>query len=884
VFKIVKRYAFQAVAACCKNTGITICIYFFCAITVGAQTIPQQKISIDLKDVPLAEVLSEISIKSNLRFSYNPKRMEAERQVSYRAVNKSVSEILTELAEQFEFQYSIVEDQVVLKPKGKPEKTQAQFATLSGYIKDGANGEALIGATIFIQELKVGTAANAYGFFSITLPVGSYEVVASFIGYKPISKVVSLQVSTMENILLTEEPPLLEEIIVTPSEEVAEEVKVNKLNVQPRAVEERPALFGEVDVVKSLESVPGFKLHSDGSTFYYVRGGQRDQNLVLIDDSPIYNPSHLLGLFSTIIPDAVTDINIYKGDIPASMGGRLSSTLDIHTKKGNDQFTQVWGNVGFISTKLGVEGPIKKNASSFLISGRFSRLQWLFQAQDPSINKFNFHDLTGKMNFKLNSTNRIFFSFYTGSDNYFNGNNGINWSNRAGTFRWNNILNSKLFLNTTLSASGYDYNLYTDVSKDERWNSHISNVNLKSDFSYFVKPQNEITFGVGLNGYKFNPGNLQSGSLNQKTSNTSVRNSLEFVLYGNQEIKLNKHWGLNYGLRFSTWTNTGEAFEYIFDASGNPADTLYYQSGESYITFANLEPRVTVQYLLNEHAALKASYMRNVQHVHLISNSISPFTSLDVWLPSSYNIRPQRADQLTLGYHDLHAQTGISWVLETFYKKMYNQIDYESHAELLLNPLLENQLRFGEGNAYGFELQAKKEQGRLRGMAGYSYARAKRKFEDLNNGKTFNALGDRPNQINLTLSYDINLRWMVGLNWNYLTGAPYSSPVSFYTYNDLETPIYGQKNNDRLPNYHRLDASATWKLNKSPEKKYKHSLTFGIYNLYGRKNSVFINYNKTELGYRDFKVPSNVLENDRTISQFFLFQFTPSVSYIFKWR
>ncbi|MBK7649654.1 MAG: TonB-dependent receptor [Flammeovirgaceae bacterium] len=335
-------------------------------------------------------------------------------------------------------------------------------------------------------------------------------------------------------------------------------------------------------------------------------------------------------------------------------------------------------------------------------------MQWLFQAQDPSINKFNFYDLTGKMNFKLNSTNRIFFSFYAGSDNFFSGNNGINWSNRAGTFRWNKILTNKLFLNTTLSTSGYDYNLYTDVSKDERWNSHISNVNLKSDFSFFLKPQNEITFGVGLNGYKFNPGNLQSGSANQKTSNTSVRNSLEFVLYGNQEIKVNKHWGLNYGMRFSTWTNTGEAFEYIFDDSGNPVDTLNYQSGKSYITFANLEPRVTVQYLFNEHAALKASYMRNVQNLHLISNSISPFTSLDVWLPSSYNIKPQRADQLTLGYHDLHAQTGISWVLETFYKKMYNQIDYANHAELLLNPLLENQLRFGEGHAYGFEFQAKR--------------------------------------------------------------------------------------------------------------------------------------------------------------------------------
>lgn len=863
---------------------LALCLCFFCVGSFQAQTIPELKISIEKKNYSLKEILNKISSKANIRFSYNPKRMKTDRKVDYQAIDKLVSEIMIDLAMHYDFQYSVVEDQVVLKPGAKSQKTEESLVTLHGYIRSKADGEALIGATLFFKELKTGTVTNSAGFFSITLPAGSYEITASFIGYRPVVKTIVIPISTMENILLMEEPPVLDEIIVTPAEEDVEQVEVSKVNIKPSAVEERPALFGEMDVVKSLESVPGFKLHSEGSTFYYVRGGQRDQNLVLMDDSPIYNPSHLLGLFSTIIPDAVTDINIYKGDIPASMGGRLSSTLEIHTKKGNDQVTQIWGNLGVTSTRVGVEGPIKKNTSSYLVSGRFSRLKWIFQGLDPAINKFNFYDLTGKINFKLNSGNRIFFSFYTGADNYFSGNNGINWANRALTFRWNTILSNRLFLNTTLSASGYDYNLYTNVAEDERWNSHISNINLKSDFSYFVKPQSEITFGVGLNGYRFNPGNLQTGSINQQVSNTSVRNSLEFVLYGNQELFLNKHWGLNYGIRFSTWTNTGEAFEYEFDSAGNPLDTTYYQAGESYITFANLEPRITLQYLVNEHASLKASYMRNVQNIHLISNSISPFTSLDVWLPSSYHIQPQRADQLTLGYHDTHRQTGITWVVESFYKRMYNQIEYENHAMLLVNPLFENQLRFGTGTAYGFELQVKKEQGRLRGMAGYSYARAKRKFEDINDGRPFNAFGDRPNQINLALSYDLNLRWMFSLDWNYMTGAPYSSPISFYRFNDLETPIYGLKNNDRLPDYHRLDVSATWKLNRNLERKFKHSLTFAVYNAYGRKNSVFVNYNKTELGYRDFKIDSNLLENERVISQFFLFQVTPSVSYTFKWR
>lgn len=864
---------------------ISLSILLTASLPVNAQKIPDKKITLESKDLSLAELLEQVSQKSGIRFSYNPKRMQAERKVNYQAIEKSVAEILADLAERFEFQYSFVEDQVILKPAKKTERPVEQFVTLSGYIKDAANGEALIGSTIFIKELQVGTVSNTYGFFSITLPKGTYEVISSFIGYKHFSKTIDLQTSVMEDILLTEEPPVLDEIVVTAaSDEIIEEIQVSKTNVKPRSVEERPALFGEMDVLKSLESVPGFKLHSDGSTFYYVRGGQRDQNLVLIDDSPIYNPSHLLGLFSTIIPDAVTDINIYKGDMSASLGGRLSSVLDIHTKKGNDQHTQVWGNIGLISTKLGVEGPFKKDVSSFLVSGRFSRLQWLFQLQDESIKKFSFHDLTGKMNFKLSATDRIFFSFYTGSDNYFSGNNGINWANNAGTFRWNHVITDRLFLNTTLSASGYDYFVYTDVSKNQRWNSHISNLNLKTDFSYFIKPQSELTFGLGVNGYRFNPGNLQTGASNTQISNVSARNSLEFILYGNHQVTLNKKWGLNYGLRLSSWTNSGEAFEFKFNDAHSPIDTLIFEKGDPYITYLNAEPRLTIQYLINEHSSLKASYSRNVQNVHLISNSISPFTSLDVWLPSSFNIQPQRSDQVSFGYYHRLTRSGISLVAETFYKKLHNQIDYETHAETLLNPFLESELRFGEARAYGVEFQATRNEGRLRGTTGYSYARARRTFAELNDGKSYNAFSDRPHQINLTLSYDINLRWMFGVNWNYFTGAPFSSPVSFYNYNGLEVPVYGQKNNDRYPTYHRLDASATLKLNKNVEKKYQHSLTFSVYNVYGRKNSVFINFNKTEVSDRDFKVPSNMLVSDRAISQFYLFQFTPAISYNFKWK
>ncbi|MEQ8364748.1 MAG: TonB-dependent receptor [Cyclobacteriaceae bacterium] len=840
------------------------------------------RLSLDFQSISLEEALDIISNQSGASFSYNPRKIPGDQKITYEASEKTLIEILDALSSIASFEYETVEGKIVLKPKANnPER---QKSTLSGFIKDNSNGEALIGASIWIEELKVGTTSNVFGFFSLTVPSATYDISFSYVGFNGLVRRIDLQISQTQNVSMQMAPALLDEIVVTSFEpQLVSEIQVSKTNWRPATISEKPSFFGEPDAVKSLEMVPGIKMHSDGSTFYYVRGGNRDQNMIIIDDAPIFNPSHLLGLFSTIIPDAVNDITLYKGSMPASLGGRLSSIMDVRTRKGNNQQFELSGNVALLSSKLSLEGPIKKGKSSFLLSSRVSRVKWIFALFNDDIKDFQFHDLTGKVNFDLSQDDKLYFSFYNGGDKFLTSNNGIEWSNRATTVRWNHVFSKRLFLNTTLAAGVYDYFLHTDRSTQTKWNSHLSNVNLKGDFSYFKNPNEEFDFGLSIGGYNFNPGNVsRKGSPIPPV--VSVRNSNEFVLYGNHEIKLGNHWSLNYGLRISTWTNEGEAFEFVFDNNRNPVDTLFFKKGDKYKNYQNIEPRITVSYNINDNNSFKVSASRNVQNIHLITNSISPFSSFEVWLPSSVNIKPQAANQLVLGYYHYIPNTGLSFEVESFYKEMKNQIDYEAHAETLLNPLLERELRFGAAKGYGIEFQMKKEEGRLRSWVGYSYSRAKGKFPGVNNGKEFNTFYDRPHQVNITMSYDINLRWNIGMNWNYYTGAPYSSPVSFYNFNGLEIPVYGQKNNDRLPDYHRLDLSATLNLNKNVESRFKHNLIFSIYNFYNQKNALFVNYNKTEQQDGGFKVPSNLLDKNTVSTQFYLFQFTPSIAYNFKWK
>ena len=852
------------------------CLCFYLCFSVDLEA---QEITIKVVDTELPEVLILIENQNEQRFAFNNSLVPEGTLISYEG-SGTVDEVLTAILDPLGLDFEFLEKQIIIKRKsaGPPGK-----GTLKGYIKDELNGEALIGASVYFQELGIGTVTNPFGFFSIPVPNGTYELTISFIGYDEIKRTIEISGSTNFSILMAERPPVLEEVIVTSYQSRSiEEIQMSKDQIRPKTVEDMPALFGETDVIKSLEFMPGIKSHSDGSTFFYVRGGNRDQNLILIDDAPIFNSSHLLGIFSTVIPDAINSIEIYKGNMPANLGGRLSSIIDIRTKKGNDQRMEVWGNAGLISTKLGVEGPIKKGQSSFLISGRASRIKWLFDESIEDLKRLNFYDFTGKLNFKTSSRDNIYISTYAGEDNYFVDNFGIEWSNLAGSIRWNRILKDNLFMNTTLAGSSYEYFLTTDVTTNTRWKSRIATISLKGDFTYFPKANSTIDFGAELNGYNFNPGNLSTDDPNVIPPLVSVKNSLELVLYGSHNMRINEHFGIEYGLRLSSWTNQGAAFEFEYNENFNVTDTLFFDEGEDYAEFGNIEPRLGLSYFIDDHSALKFSYSRNVQNVHLISNSISPFTSLEVWLPSGINIQPQIANQVAIGYSQLFENSGLLFSVEGYYKHMQNQIDYEPHAETLLNPLLEGELRFGEGRSYGLEFLLKKEQGRFRGWAGYTASRAKRQFSDLNAGESFNAFYDRPHEVNMVLTYDLTDRITLGTNWTYYTGSPFSSPTGFFQYNGLEAPIYDQKNNDRLPDYHRLDASATFRLNKNLDNRFTHDLSFSIFNLYGRKNSLFINYNKTETETGDFVISSNLVDTERTASQYYLFQFTPSVTYNFR--
>lgn len=852
-------------------------------ISADAQkTLPPVPITMDVKDQPLGYVLDQLSRQSHLSFSYNPKRIPLDRKVSITCEDLLLGDVLKKVLGDAGVTYSFVENQIVLQ-RARPAKGDSKSSiTISGYVRDKKTGEALIGSTIYVPALSTGAVTNDFGFYSLSIPPGDYQIEYSFIGFKSEKKFIHLVNAQTEHIELEDVPPILEEVVISePVFSSLDQRQTSQFDIRPQLVEKRPAMLGEPDVVKSLEMIPGVKIHSDGSTFYYVRGGARDQNLILIDDAPIFNPSHLLGFFSTVIPDAVNRMTFYKGDMPASLGGRISSVLDIETRKGNDKRFSAWGGVGLIATRLGIEGPFKENKSSYLLSGRFSRLAWIFKNDNNDIQEFGFWDLTGKVNFRLNERNRIYVSFYSGRDAYLNLNSGLEWSNRTATFRWNHLFNDRLFLNTTVSSGEYDYFLHQNRTTSTSWNSHIANFNIKTDFTYFVNTTNDWSFGLHLAGYNFNPGNVSTQTAFQAPV-VSVRNTSEVILYGQNNLQLNDKLRVSYGARINNWNNLGGAFEYIYDQNRNPVDTLFYSQGKKYNQFNRIEPRLSANYLLTGHSMLKASVSRNVQNIHLINNSISPFTSLEVWLPSSFNIQPQAAWMGTIGYYRDFENFALEG--EIFYKHMNHQIDYEPHAETLLNPYLESELRFGKTSARGVEALLKKHRGRWNGMVGYTYSRSFSRFADLNEGERYPSVADRPHQINVVSTFEINRKWSLGLNWIYASGTPYSAPTGFYYFNGQEVPVYGAKNNTRLPDYHRLDFSAELKLNKNPENKYQHSLSLAIYNAYGRKNILFVDYNKVVSGADSYEVPVNLADRDRITTQRYLLRFTPSITYNFKWR
>ena len=854
----------------------------------------------DVENTPLGEVLRQISEKGDIQFSYSSQIISTNQEISFKCTNKSVKDVLNEILGSRGIDWLEVENQVVLKLR--ITERQAENPTLSraipvhaisGYVYDSLTGEALIGANVMVKKLVKGTTSNEYGFYSLSLPEGVAEIEFSYLGFRGETYLLNLVKDTLISPDLREVSFGMREVVISArdNEQLPAVNQPGDFNFSGATLDRLPGFAGDVDVLKALQLLPGIRSFGDGSSLYYVRGGNNDQNLLMIDEAPIYNPSHLFGFYSVLAPDAVNDMEIYKGDFPARYGGRASSVINITAREGNMKRISFGGNIGPYASSLTLEGPIVKDKASFIVSGRLSTLNWLNYLVDNS-GSFDlyFFDINAKINVKPTRKDRIFLTFFTGRDQFNRFTNsvyqtyGISWDNLAATLRWNHLFNPKLFSNTTLNYSSYDYSLYLSSDRKSYWQSSIGNLTLKSDVTWFLNPANTLRAGFAISRYQSNPGNItQQGEEEQlEIREVPKYTSMEYLLYLSNEQKIGNRFSLNYGIRLPVWQNFGPTSVYFFDPNYTVIDTVTVGKNISYDIFFSPEPRLSIGFALNKVSSLKASYSRTTQFMQLLSNATGPFTSLEVWAPAGPNIQPLKTDQVTMGYFLKFASSTFFFSAEAFYKNFRNHIDYTDHANLLYNPLLEGELRFGKAWSYGLEMLLQKPAGKLSGWVGYTWSRAMTETQGVNGGDPYPASFDSPHNLSIFVSYDTRKRWSFSANWVFMTGNPITSPIGFYEFNGYEVPLYGEKNNDRLPNYHRLDLSVVYRLNK-PESQFRHTLSVTLYNAYGRANPFSVSFNKYQDDQGNFVVPSN-LEGDYELvpTMISVAGIIPSINYQFK--
>lgn len=739
-------------------------------------------------------------------------------------------------------------------------QVMGQSFTISGYMKDKANGEGLIGATAYIEELGTGVVSNVYGFYSISLPKGSYSVTYSYIGFEEQIQHVDLTQSRNMNIMLVPSVKEIEEVIVTSErkDKNVEGVDMSMQKLPVKMIQKLPSFMGEVDVIKSVQLLPGIQSGGEGSSGLYVRGGGPDENLMVLDEAPVYNASHMLGFFSVFNSDAVKDIQVYKGGIPAEYGGKISSVIDIRMNDGNSQQFNVKGGIGNISSRLTVQGPIIKDKWSYIISGRrtyadlIGRMVGIDQLKN---NKLYFYDLNGKTNVQLGKKDRIYLSAYTGDDYFsFGESMYMRWGNLTGTLRWSHVFGDKLFSNTSLIYSNYDYNLGVpeNTSSQFDWSSQITDYNLKEDITWFINPQNKVNAGLNIIYHHFEPGKIEAGEQSFYSNiELTQYNAVESAVYLSNEQKLGSRVTLKYGLRYSLFQQIGEGAVREYLDPENPEtdeiiDVKEYGQWELIGPFqGHFEPRLGIKYTLDRNSSLKASYNRMVQNLHLISNTNSP-TPLDIWLPTSTYIKPLIADQVALGYFRNFMDNAIETSVEVYYKDMKNVLDYKDGAELFLKEDLETELLTGDGYAYGLEFLVKKQQGNLTGWIGYTLARSMRNVPGINKGKEYPSSYDRTHDVSIILSYALGPRWTLSANWVYATGNPTTYPASKYTVQGNTMYYYTDRNSSRIPDYHRLDLSATYDFKKNDHRRFKQSLNISLYNVYMRHNAYSVTFRQNE--------------------------------------
>ncbi len=767
--------------------------------------------------------------------------------------------------------------------------------TLSGIVKDQKSNETLIGVTISFQNSRTTRTSltNEYGFYSISLPKGEYKIEINSLSFDGFSEVISLESNTKKDLFLIEKSNEIEQVVVAGNSKKLQidkpEMSVNKLTISQ--IKSMPAILGEVDVIKSILTLPGVTNAGEGQSGFNVRGGAADQNLILLDEATIYNSSHLFGFFSVFNADAIKDLKLYKGGIPARFGGRVASVLDIYQKEGNSKKFGMNGGIGLISSRILAEGPIVKDKGSFLVAGRSSYAHLFLKLADNN-NTAYFYDLNTKINYKLNENNNLFLSGYFGRDVFSLNNQFINtYGNSVLNVRWNHLFNDKLFSNASFIYSDYYYGLTLDFI-GFNWESGIKNYNFKYDFKHYVSDSYKLFYGANAIYYDFNPGRIEpidaNSSINEKQ--LAKKHAFEPAFYIDAEQKLTDKLSVNYGLRYSMFYRLGEQTMNIYannqpvtyDADlgiyekATPVDKKYYGKNETIANFGNLEPRIALAYTINDNQSVKASYNRMSQYLHLISNTQSP-TPLDIWTPSDNFLKPQILDQFAVGYFKNLKNGDYTLEVESFYKMVKNRLDYIDGADLIANEAIEQVVLAGKTRAYGLEIMAKKNVGKLSGWISYTLSRSEQQTagrtpieSGINNGNWYKTGWDKTHNIYVTGSYKLNQKWSFGSIFTYQTGQPVTFPTAQYQYQGINVPVYSNRNQDNLPAYHRIDVSATLNPTKNKGRKWQGEWVFSVYNLYGRKNAASINFRQNQ--------DSGLNEAVRLS----IFGMVPSVTYNFK--
>jgi hypothetical protein len=880
IYSIMRLSAFVIAVICCTA------FFVFAHPPVYAQNPLDKTITINLNNEPLKQALDKITAVSGVNFTYSETVANSRAKIKLQAENKTIRQVLNEALAKYPYSFSTLDQEVFIRydpEKLKKASTGTQVNpvddkyTISGVIRSQKTGESIIGATVRVVGMPQGTSSNEYGFYSLTLPKGAYQLAISAVGQKSVVKDVVLHQDTKLNILLEDGEQELQSVNIIAKAPGGRDLESTQMGAEKLSVRETknvPVLLGEHDIIKTMQLLPGIKSAGDGGGGFYVRGGSADQNLILLDEAPVYNAMHLLGFFSTFNSDAIKNVTIYKAGMPVQYGGRLSSVLDVKMNDGNNQNYGVSGGIGLIASRINVEGPIQKDKSSFLISARRTYIDaFLKLSKDTNVNRTSlyFYDLNAKANYILGDKDRLYLSGYFGKDVLSPDNTtGINWGNATGTLRWNHLFSNKLFSNTSVIFSNYNYKIKAQqAASNFTVFSQIRDWNVKEDLQWYADEKNTISFGVNSIYHTIKPGEISATGNSGVISQTlQSQFSLENAVYASDSWKATSIFSLTYGVRLSAFSILGPGDFYMLNADGNITATRHYTQGQVVKTYINPEPRIAATLQVNDMASVKASYVRNVQNLHLISNSTSA-SPTDKWVASTNLIKPEISDQFSVGYYKDLSDHKYELTVESYYKSMDNQIDYRNGADIFTNQPIETQLLYGKGRAYGIEFLIKKKTGRLTGWLSYTLSKTQRKIDGINDNNWYNARQDRTHDIALVTMYQLSSKWTLSANWVFSTGDAVTFPSGKYQVDGTNFYYYTERNAYRMPSYQRLDLGATRLLKQT--KKFSSELNFSIYNAYGYANAY-------RIYFRDSKTDPSRTEAVKTT----LFKFVPSVTYNFK--